>query len=41
VPQDYLPPELAGRRFYEPTAHGDEARIAERLEQLRRWRDGE
>jgi putative ATPase len=31
VPQAYRPPELADRRYYEPSAHGDEARIAERL----------
>ena len=33
-PQEYLPPELAGRRYYEPTDQGSEASIAERL---RRW----
>jgi putative ATPase len=31
VPQAYRPAEVAGRRYYEPSAHGDEARIAERL----------
>lgn len=31
-----LPDSLAGSRFYEPTARGTEARIAERLETLRR-----
>lgn len=39
VPQDYLPPELAGQTFYEPTRLGDEAEIADRLEQIQRWRD--
>ena len=33
-PQDYLPPELSGRRYYEPSDQGTEATIAERL---RRW----
>ena len=32
--QDYLPPGLAGRRYYEPSEQGSEAAIAERL---RRW----
>lgn len=41
VPQDYLPPELVGTVFYEPSQHGDEAEIADRLEQIRRWRAGE
>ena len=39
VPQDYLPPEIAGQRFYEPTRLGAEAEIAERMEQQQRWRD--
>jgi putative ATPase len=33
--QEYLPDELAGRRYYRPTEHGNEAQIAERLELLR------
>ena len=33
-PQDYLPPNLSGRRYYEPSDQGSEAAIAERL---RRW----
>ena len=33
-PQDYLPPELAGRRYYQPSDQGSESAIAERL---RRW----
>lgn len=41
VPQDYLPPELVGTVFYEPSRLGDEAEIADRLEQIRRWRAGE
>ncbi len=34
----YLPDELAGRRFYEPTGRGAEARMKETLEELRRLR---
>ena len=30
-------PELAGRRFYEPTQRGFEKRVAERLEAIRAW----
>ncbi len=33
-----LPPSLAGRRFYEPTDRGLEARIRQRLEEIRRVR---
>jgi putative ATPase len=33
-----LPPSLAGRRFYLPTARGVEKRIAERLEEIRKAR---
>jgi putative ATPase len=36
--QSHLPDALAGRRFYEPTDHGFEARLAELLEDLRRRR---
>lgn len=32
--QQYLPDELAGARYYEPTEHGNEAAIAERLATL-------
>jgi len=35
---DCLPPSLAGRRYYHPTNHGSEKRIAERLEEIRRLR---
>ena len=31
VAEEYLPDELRGRRFYEPTTQGDERAIAERL----------
>ena len=37
-PQDYLPPELSGRRYYEPSDQGSEATIADRLR--RWWGDG-
>ena len=33
-PQEYLPPDLSDRRYYEPSDQGSEAAIAERL---RRW----
>ena len=32
-----LPDALAGTRFYKPTARGMEARIKERLDEIRRW----
>lgn len=31
VEQDYLPEELRGTRYYEPSEHGQEAEIAARL----------
>ena len=34
--QEFLPPDLSGRRYYEPSDQGSEAAIAERL---RRWWD--
>ena len=40
VAEDHLPSELAGSHFYEPTEHGLEAKLAERLRELRRLRDG-
>ncbi|GGH35643.1 ATPase AAA [Microbacterium album] len=39
VPQQYLPDELRGRRYYEPKSHGAEREIAARLERLRRILD--
>jgi putative ATPase len=33
-----LPPSLAGTEFYHPTNRGVEARIGERLEEIRRWK---
>jgi putative ATPase len=38
VDQDYLPDELVGRVFYEPSDQGLEIKIGERLERLRRLR---
>jgi putative ATPase len=34
VPEEYLPDELRGLRFYQPSENGEEARIKERLEAL-------
>jgi len=39
VPQQYLPDELRGRRYYEPKQHGAERDIVARLERLRRILD--
>jgi putative ATPase len=36
VEQDYRPPGLQGRRYYEPSTHGAERRVAERLAQQSR-----
>ncbi|MEO5533683.1 MAG: replication-associated recombination protein A [Pseudolysinimonas sp.] len=33
--QQYLPDELAGTRYYDPTAHGNERDVAARLEKIR------
>jgi putative ATPase len=33
--QQYPPDTLVGRRYYEPTTHGAEARVAERSERIR------
>lgn len=40
VPQQYLPDELRGRRYYEPKALGAERDISARLERIRRILDG-
>ncbi len=40
VAQQYLPDELRGRRYYEPTAHGAEREVSARLEKIRRILDG-
>ena len=39
VAQRYLPDELAGRRYYEPTGNGFEKQLASRLEAVRRILD--
>ncbi|WP_172120090.1 replication-associated recombination protein A [Actinomyces faecalis] len=36
VSQQYLPAELVGTRYYEPTTHGHEKRLAARVEAVRR-----
>ena len=36
APQQYLPDELVGTHYYEPTDHGNEEAIAARLETIRR-----
>lgn len=36
VEQQYLPDALSGHRYYEPSGHGAEREIAERLEEIRR-----
>ena len=41
VDQRYLPPELAGRRFYRPGEEGFEKQIRERLDRLRPPRAGD
>ena len=33
-----LPDSLAGRKYYEPTTQGAEARVKERMEQIKEWR---
>ena len=40
VPQQYLPDELRGKRYYEPTSHGAERDVQARLEKIRRIVDG-
>jgi putative ATPase len=35
VAQQYLPDSLVGRRWYEPSSHGDEAMIGERMHRRR------
>jgi putative ATPase len=35
VPQRYAPDPVAGRRYYEPSRHGLEARVTERAERIR------
>ncbi len=40
VAQQHLPDELRGRRYYEPTNHGQERDVQARLEKIRRILDG-
>ncbi|MFE1645065.1 replication-associated recombination protein A [Microbacterium sp. P01] len=40
VAQQYLPDELRGRTYYEPTNHGQERDVQARLEKIRRILDG-
>ncbi|MCK6065325.1 MULTISPECIES: replication-associated recombination protein A [Microbacterium] len=40
VTQQYLPDELRGRRYYQPTTHGTERDVSARLEKIRRIVDG-
>ena len=39
VPQEHLPPELAGEQFYRPGRHGAEPALTEALDRRRRSRD--
>jgi putative ATPase len=41
VPAEYRPPEVAGRRYYEPTDRGAEAPLGPLLEERRRATEGE
>jgi putative ATPase len=43
IPQTYAPDQVAGRRYYEPSRHGAEARYAERSERIKQilGRDGD
>lgn len=41
VAQQHLPDELRGRRYYEPTNHGQERDVQARLDKIRRILDGE
>lgn len=38
VPQRYIPPELDGRVYYEPSGHGDEVRVSREMEARRERR---
>ncbi|MFG6277889.1 replication-associated recombination protein A [Microbacterium sp. 5K110] len=40
VAQQYLPDELRGRQYYQPTSHGAERDVSARLEKIRRILDG-
>ncbi|MDR2087877.1 MAG: hypothetical protein LBP73_00800 [Clostridiales Family XIII bacterium] len=34
-----LPESLRGRKYYEPTTQGSEARVKERLAQIEAWKE--
>ncbi|MDR1135464.1 MAG: replication-associated recombination protein A [Clostridiales Family XIII bacterium] len=36
---DCLPESLLGKKYYEPTSQGSEARVKERLEQIEQWKN--
>ena len=38
VPEEYLPDELRGRSYYQPTDNGEEARLKARFEEIKRAR---
>ncbi|MCC4248799.1 MULTISPECIES: replication-associated recombination protein A [Microbacterium] len=40
VSQQYLPDELRGKQYYQPTSHGAEREVSARLEKIRRILDG-
>ena len=40
VPQEHRPPQTAGRVYYEPSAHGEEAEIEERMRATRPDQEG-
>jgi len=40
VEQDHLPTELVGREYYQPSEHGQEGALRDRLEEIRRRRKG-
>lgn len=40
VAQQYLPDELRGKQYYQPTSHGAEREVSTRLEKIRRILDG-
>jgi putative ATPase len=41
VDQEHLPDSLRGRRYYRPTDRGLEAELSRRLDDWRRWREGQ
>jgi putative ATPase len=41
TPQEHRPPEISGRVYYQPSSHGEEPRIEERMRAMRTERDPE